>query len=645
MASKTFTLEIPPNAWANGAGSHSIVIKTTDGLAPAGGSVSGGIRYIDNTGTSNIDWANSYINMFMDYGNSTWTNPNLVKKYLNAVSFKSGELSLDADGEAFSITKTSAFNAYFSNWSNYVGFNPDTGFLTHTKSSSEFPSWWGNSGQTGTKVEWQKAGVDIVRKFRTASSLTAFIKESGSEYVYKFSEISLDSHTYSTPENKLYFNRIVNYDFKYDTRVEEEFALSAATTFDQVAVFIALQGSQSTPLGTVSVAVHNVSRSVLSSNPARTPEASGTVQLTIDNTEYLTTSAGGRGVFVKFPSSVTLSGTCTLVITNNAGNLITKIGFLSGASGNTTYYNGSAMNGTRQPFVLGMSVPSNTAPSDISLSLLAILENAAPGSTVGILSATDLEANASTFSIVGGAHQSMFVIDGSSLKLAAGALLDHESVPSLSVQIKVSDGEFEFTKSLQIAVNNVNEAPPGISLSGLSIREAMPVGTLVGLLSSVDPEGDAITYSVVENADKFEIVGVNELKSKVIFDRDAAGSAESHSVKIRASDSSNPSIYVEQSFSISIQAWAGDNPVTVTQSAGSSLAFVVIEAASDPMQGLVTLSGGAALPSGSVVKFQGKRYLKVEGSASEFVMIEPIAKAEWEWSDSVEEVWVQLQSM
>jgi hypothetical protein len=87
----------------------------------------------------------------------------------------------------------------------------------------------------------------------------------------------------------------------------------------------------------------------------------------------------------------------------------------------------------------------------------------------------------------------------------------------------VDVGRFDVQGNLML----LNSEPTDITLSVSTIVENSPIGTVVGVFSTTDPDaGNTFTYTLVtgtsstDNA-SFEIVGAN-LKTLVVFDYEAA---------------------------------------------------------------------------------------------------------------------------
>jgi hypothetical protein len=146
----------------------------------------------------------------------------------------------------------------------------------------------------------------------------------------------------------------------------------------------------------------------------------------------------------------------------------------------------------------------NEVPADIALSGGSVNENVA-GAAIGVLSVTDPDAGGShVFSVPGG---SPFEVSGTTLKLKAGQSLDFESTPSVTVDVTVTDqGALTRTETFTISVNNGNEPPADIALSGGTVAENA-AGAAVGLLSVTDPDTGGSHVFSVPNASAFEVSG------------------------------------------------------------------------------------------------------------------------------------------
>ncbi len=213
-----------------------------------------------------------------------------------------------------------------------------------------------------------------------------------------------------------------------------------------------------------------------------------------------------------------------------------------------------------------VSTSINDTPTNIALSSSSVAENSAAGTVVGTLSTTDADAGDTyTYSLVGGAT-TKFQISGSQLQVKAGANLDYETATSQSVTVRTTDSQGAFyDKAFTITVTNVNEAPTDIALSAATVPENSVAGTLVGNLSSTDPDaGNTFTYSLVGGAtSKFQIVG-SQLQVKAGANLDYE-TATSQSVTVRTTDQGG--LTYDKAFTISITNVNDAATVTINEGA------------------------------------------------------------------------------
>ncbi|HYJ82739.1 MAG TPA: cadherin domain-containing protein [Allosphingosinicella sp.] len=153
-------------------------------------------------------------------------------------------------------------------------------------------------------------------------------------------------------------------------------------------------------------------------------------------------------------------------------------------------------------------ITSNGGGAAASVSLS---ENSA---TVTIVTSTDPEGTARTYSIAGGADAARFT-------MSSGGVLSFVAAPDFDspadsggnnvydVIVQASDGVLTDTQAIAVTITNVNEAPV-ITSNGAGASAAITVGengTAVTVVASSDPENTTRTYSISGGADsaKFAI--------------------------------------------------------------------------------------------------------------------------------------------
>jgi Ca2+-binding RTX toxin-like protein len=190
---------------------------------------------------------------------------------------------------------------------------------------------------------------------------------------------------------------------------------------------------------------------------------------------------------------------------------------------------------------LTLTVPSNSPPTDLSLSASSIDENTAASSVVGTFSTTDPDAgNSFTYSLVSGTgstDNTAFSIVGDQLRINASP--DFETKPNHSIRVRTTDqGGLSVERELNIQVNNLNENPTDLSISNSSYNETVEQNEVIGVFSSTDPDtGNTFNYSLVAGAGDtdnaiFSIVG-NELR---VQDTSNLGTKTTYSVRVRTTD-------------------------------------------------------------------------------------------------------------
>ncbi len=145
-------------------------------------------------------------------------------------------------------------------------------------------------------------------------------------------------------------------------------------------------------------------------------------------------------------------------------------------------------------------VDLNDAPTDITLSSVAIEENQDSGTVVGTFSTADPDMNQShTYSFVTGTGDTdnvKFTITGTTLQIAVKP--DYETQNSFSIRVRSTDNgasPLSVEKVFAITVNNANDPPTDITLFPDTVSENLAAGRFVGTFSAVDQDaGDTHTW-------------------------------------------------------------------------------------------------------------------------------------------------------
>jgi len=222
----------------------------------------------------------------------------------------------------------------------------------------------------------------------------------------------------------------------------------------------------------------------------------------------------------------------------------------------------------------------NETPTNISLSSSSVAQNKPVNTTVGTLSTTDPDSgNTFTYTLVSGTGDTdngSFNIDGNNLRTSA--IFDYETKNSYTIRVRSTDqGALWFEKQFTITVTDVNETPTNIGLSSSTIPEKQLVGSIVGTLSTIDPDsGNTFTYTLVSGTGdtdngSFNIDG-NNLRTSAIFDYETNNSCN---IRVRSTDQGT--LWFEKQFTITV------TDVNETPTANATLNIQIDSGANAPI--------------------------------------------------------------
>ncbi|TRT44375.1 MAG: tandem-95 repeat protein, partial [Microcystis aeruginosa Ma_QC_C_20070703_M131] len=244
-----------------------------------------------------------------------------------------------------------------------------------------------------------------------------------------------------------------------------------------------------------------------------------------------------------FPAITTLADGSSVIITWTSEN--------QDGSGNGIY---ARKFNTSDPPISTFNITINNVndtPTDLQLSNNKVDENSPNNTVIGVLNTTDPDVNDTfTYTLLDNAN-GRFTIVGNELRVANSNLLDAETNTNHNITVKVTDkGGLDLVKTFNITVNNLNEIPTAIQLSNTNIPENSNNGTIIGTLTTTDPDlGDTHTYELINNADGRFAINNNQLivadGSKLDYETNS-----SYPVTIRSKDSGGLSY--DQSFIINL---------------------------------------------------------------------------------------------
>ena len=234
-------------------------------------------------------------------------------------------------------------------------------------------------------------------------------------------------------------------------------------------------------------------------------------------------------------------------------------------------------------------------------------EDLAVGQNVGPpVAASDGDRDTLTYSLA--TASSVFEIDSSSGQLRTTAALDHATMPSHVLVVRVSDGkdangntvtasnDIDDTITVTITVNDVEETPEFPSSSTTrSVPENTPAGVDIGdPVESSDDDGDDLTYTLDRaSRNLFEIVASSgQLRTRAALDHETGNS---YTVIVRVSDGKdaggNADSAIDDTITVTITVTNLDEPGTVTVTPNQPQVGTRLTASlSDPDGGISGLS-------------------------------------------------------
>lgn len=201
---------------------------------------------------------------------------------------------------------------------------------------------------------------------------------------------------------------------------------------------------------------------------------------------------------------------------------------------------------------------------------------------------------------------------------------------TIAIRVTGSDGAASVSDVFDLVVNGANDAPTAIVLSNTAIDEGSANGTLIGTLTGSDPEGDAITFSLLNDAGgRFSLTGGNSLVvnngSAIDFDQqtshivtvkatDANGASTSRNIKITVIDVNFAPTAISLSAS-AIQEGAAANSIV------GLLSSTDADAGDTPTYTLVDSAGGRFQIVGNELRVSNGLLLDYEQASSHTVTI------------------------
>ena len=186
----------------------------------------------------------------------------------------------------------------------------------------------------------------------------------------------------------------------------------------------------------------------------------------------------------------------------------------------------------------------NESPLALNLSTTNFDENIAADNAIASLSSLDLDIGSTfTYSLVAGPGST----DNSAFRIAGdlGDLLmintspDFEARKSYAIRLRTTDqGGLFFDRSVILTVADLNEAPTALNLSATVFNENISPGSVVALLSSLDPDAsNTYAYSLISGTGSADnaAFSISDNQLKIISSPDYEVK-KSYAIRLRTTD-------------------------------------------------------------------------------------------------------------
>ena len=153
---------------------------------------------------------------------------------------------------------------------------------------------------------------------------------------------------------------------------------------------------------------------------------------------------------------------------------------------------------------------TNKAPT-IAAATYSLAENSPIGTVVGTIEASDADGDTLSYIVLSGNTGQTFGLDTITgiLSVLDSSALDYEITPVFSLLVQASDGALSDSVTFTINLTDVNEdsivtnQAPTIAAATFSLVENSANSTVIGTIEASDPDGDTLTFSIINgNSDQ-----------------------------------------------------------------------------------------------------------------------------------------------
>ncbi|WP_460235010.1 hypothetical protein, partial [Aurantivibrio plasticivorans] len=135
---------------------------------------------------------------------------------------------------------------------------------------------------------------------------------------------------------------------------------------------------------------------------------------------------------------------------------------------------------------------------------------------IASFTAADPDGDALTYQLLNNTD-GYFVLNGTDVELTAAGVAaindDVLSLTSLTIEVEASDGTNTASDSDTSNVTRVNDNAPTITVTATDVtEESVAVGDVIASFTAADPDGDALTYQLLNNSDNYFVLNGTDVE-------------------------------------------------------------------------------------------------------------------------------------
>lgn len=196
--------------------------------------------------------------------------------------------------------------------------------------------------------------------------------------------------------------------------------------------------------------------------------------------------------------------------------------------------------------------------------MVSLAENTSTSSSIRVADIVITEGFGTNQLTLSGTDAASFEIVGGQLLLKSGVMLNFEAKSSYQVTVHVDDVAFpgnpDNSRAFTLSVTNVAEAPVFSGPLSFSFEEFSARWTHIGKLNATDPEGDALSYSIISgNFENTLFIGNGSVPADGgrlwVYHQDLTGLRHRgmFNLKVRVTDNSAQALFTDVDVKVFIQ--------------------------------------------------------------------------------------------